>query len=158
MNSSYSPEAINLRQATIADAQLLFDWANDKDVRRNAIHSEVIEWENHLKWLSAKLNTSTKLFILEYNGEAAGQIRFDWSDEEKGWMVDYSVSESFRGKGLGKRLIETGIAKLNLYPVLAFVKPENTSSIKVFEALSFTNLGTVQIRNIALIKFSKAKI
>jgi RimJ/RimL family protein N-acetyltransferase len=158
LNSSYSPEAINLRQATIADAQLLFDWANDKDVRRNAIHSEAIEWENHLKWLSAKLNTSTKLFILEYNGEAAGQIRFDWSEEEQGWMVDYSVSESFRGKGLGKRLIEAGIAKLNLYPVLAFVKPENTPSIKVFEALSFNNLGTVQVRNIALIKFSKAKI
>ena len=48
-------ERIFLRKATLEDAELLFSWANDMDVRRNAFQQQDIMWEEHAAWMHKKL-------------------------------------------------------------------------------------------------------
>ena len=44
-------KCVHIREAGIADAELLFAWANDMDVRRNAFSQHEISWEEHTAWL-----------------------------------------------------------------------------------------------------------
>ena len=46
---------IHLRKAVWEDGELLFSWANDIDVRRNALQQHEISWDEHTAWLKKKL-------------------------------------------------------------------------------------------------------
>ena len=43
-----------LRVADWGDVDLLFSWANDKEVRKNSFSSEPICYEEHLAWFRKK--------------------------------------------------------------------------------------------------------
>lgn len=133
--------SVNLRKVNDKDALLLFDWANDPDVRKNALNSNEIELENHKNWFSKKINdpNNTEIYILEKDGRPLGQVRFDKIDGI--WEIDYSIDKQYRGLGLGGRIIELGIEELKK-DVKAIVKIENLSSCKVFENLGFKNENT----------------
>jgi RimJ/RimL family protein N-acetyltransferase len=145
----------NLRRVKESDIKILFEWANDELVRSSAINKGAILWDNHLTWLQNKLKSNSILLILERERKPVGQIRFDYDLKEKHWLIDYSIGEENRGKGLGKILVASGIEYLNQFPVVALVKPENTSSIKVFESLNFTNAGVMMVKDQELIQFVK---
>ena len=46
---------MKFRKAIEADIKVLFDWANDLDVRQNALNSQLITWEGHEKWFQNRL-------------------------------------------------------------------------------------------------------
>ena len=130
-----------LRKANVEDAKLIFDWANEPDVRANSFNPELIEWDNHIKWFRNKLDSvGCIILILEEHDHPIGQIRFDLNDEAQ-WEVDYSVGSEFRGQGIGKRIIKEGMSHLhqNKYhePIVAKVKRSNIPSLKVFRKLGF---------------------
>lgn len=134
---------VYLREATMDDAELLFNWANEISVRNNSINQEPIIWENHLKWFTAKLkNPSTRFFILIFENELVGQIRIDLTDGY--WTIDYSIDTQFRGKGLGKEMVRFLLSKYESYKFRATVKKQNKASINVFVNLGFKK---VQIEN-----------
>ena len=127
---------IKLREANINDAELLFNWANDINVRKNSINTELIKWENHLNWFNEKLNSNTsKVFILCDSENALGQIRIDLIDNY--WNIDYSVDSKYRGLGLGKKLVQLLINKTVFNNFNAIVKMQNEISIKIFVDLGF---------------------
>jgi len=126
---------INLRNIKKEDCGLLYDWANDPDVRNNAFATSIINWDNHLNWFLDKLvNPDTHIFILERKGKAIGQIRFD--KEVDYWKIDYSIDKKFRGMGMGSKIIKLGLEKIE-GKVKAWVKKENIASCKIFENLNF---------------------
>ncbi len=128
-----------LREVNLNDAEILFNWANEKKVRTNSINQEPIIWENHLEWLLKKLNQlDTKIFILVSGDSLVGQIRIDLIDDF--WNIDYSIDHKFRGKGLGKEIVKLLIDKFKSYQFKATVKKENIASIKVFTNLGFKKL------------------
>lgn len=134
-------EKIELVPASIDDVKLLYDWANDASVRINAFNIEPIKWEEHINWFQSKLKSvHSKIFILYLDKDPAGQIRFDY--REDCWEIDYSIDKKYRGKGLGKLIIELGILKLNHSDLLkAKVKEENIASFKVFQQLGFDQIS-----------------
>ena len=150
-----SNEHMRIRRATIDDALLLFEWANESDVRANSINGSKILWDNHMSWLKTKLDSSDVLLILERNGIPVGQIRFDYDQMECHWIINFSVSKNNRGQGLGKSVVACGIRHLNKFPMVAYVKPSNIPSIKVFESLDFTNTGLTTLNNVQLLQFIK---
>lgn len=126
------------------DMMLLFQWANDPLVRQTAFHTKPILIEDHKKWFSSKLNNSgTKMFILEERQIPVGQIRFDLEEVEGVYYIDYSISEKYRGKGLGKKILLLGLKShesFNQEKLIyrAFVKKNNQASIKCFTSVGFT--------------------
>jgi RimJ/RimL family protein N-acetyltransferase len=135
----FKRDKLSLREADIKDSELLFNWANEINVRRNSISKEPIIWENHLKWFTNKLNDSeSKILILVSEDKLFGQIRIDLID--RFWNIDYSIDNQFRGNGLGKEIVRLLINKFESYRFKATVKKENKASIKVFTNLGFRKL------------------
>jgi len=134
---------LTLRKATAADADLYFAWVNDAEVRRQSFDSRPIAWPEHQAWFARRLEEGTKqdalLLVAEDEaGIPAGQVRF----ERKGaWRVNYALAAEFRGVGLGAKMLRMAIEELRRRDpgarLQAEVKPDNTASRRVFDALGF---------------------
>jgi spore coat polysaccharide biosynthesis protein SpsF len=145
-----------LRKATESDLNLLFNWANDEDVRRNSITNHTITFDEHSAWFSKKINSADcVMFILEVEQEPAGLIRFDYNNTERVWEIGYSIANNFRGKGLSKVLVKDSMELLNKFPVVAYVKTDNLKSQKVFAGLQFQDVGLFYKNNCELVKYIK---
>lgn len=133
-----------LRKATFEDALLLFNWANNSEVRQNAINPEKIKWEEHLVWLKTRLNDiNCRMFILMGNQLPMGQIRLELINNY--WLIDYSIDTDFRGKGLGNKIISL-IINVHIQPLKAIVKKNNLSSNKIFIKCGFQS-NSIQLNN-----------
>ncbi|WP_342449232.1 UDP-2,4-diacetamido-2,4,6-trideoxy-beta-L-altropyranose hydrolase [Acetomicrobium sp. S15 = DSM 107314] len=138
-------KALRLRPACEEDCQLLWEWANDAQVRESAFCSVLIPWEEHVKWFNDKLSDPNCLvFIAEdQKGIPIGQIRFDIEGEQA--EVDVSIDKGKRGLGYGAYIIENGVKELfqntMVKTVHAFIKPDNISSTKSFEKAGFRYIG-----------------
>jgi UDP-2,4-diacetamido-2,4,6-trideoxy-beta-L-altropyranose hydrolase len=153
---------LRLRQARPGDSRLLFEWANDPDVRAASFSAAPIPWESHVAWFGERLRGSgiagrDRSLILIAEDEVAtpvGQIRFEATADDA-WEVDVSVAGAVRGRGLGSELIRLGVQELLRHHrgarVHAFVKPANTASVKAFEDADFKLVGTEQTRGHAAI-------
>lgn len=133
---------VTFRNATIDDAKLLFDWANDETVRANSYQSEKIDFESHCNWLENKLESSNHLFLIaQIQNEDAGLIRYTIQKDHT--VVGISIAKPYRGKGLApKMLLESAkdYFKTNTLPIFAYIKETNAPSIKSFEKAGYSFL------------------
>ena len=134
---------LSLKKVRPADVDLLYQWANDSEVRRNAFHTEPILYENHVKWFANMLADSSVYLYILYRGETPiGQIRLNIEGSEA--MIDYSISAKYRGKGYGSKLLQllqkqVAANKIsNVIKLTGQVKYENPASARVFEKCGFT--------------------
>lgn len=130
-----------LRNATPADIELIYEWANDDAVRKNSFHTDKITFQEHKAWYEDKMKSESTLFyVLMSEDKPAGQIRLEL--EGNFAQINYSIAREFRGKGLGKAMIKLSEEKLKSeYPhikkMIAEVKTDNSSSQKIFEASGY---------------------
>jgi RimJ/RimL family protein N-acetyltransferase len=136
---------LTLRKATIDDMDMLYKWANDAEVRKNAFNSEHIPYEDHIKWFNNIMKDDTVLqLILSDKTAPIGQLRLNIEDDKA--YIDYSISPDKRGFGIGKAMISLLIKKLsdsdnicnNVKTLVGQVKYENPASARVFEKCGFT--------------------
>jgi len=148
---------MKIRDANFSDAELLFTWVNDYDVRQNSFNQNSILWENHLKWFNKKiLDNNVKIFILELDSLPVGQIRYELTEDNK-WIIDYSISKNYRGRGLGKQIISMTIALFKNGVFYGQVKSNNIASKKAFESNGFTKLNALKPNtdNIVIYEYKK---
>jgi UDP-2,4-diacetamido-2,4,6-trideoxy-beta-L-altropyranose hydrolase len=159
LESCFTELDFHLRKANEMDMITYLNWANDPDVRNNAINSNPIPEENHRRWFESRLNSETTLmFVGMWQNNEVGQIRFDLI--EGCWEISYSVVKDHQNKGFGELLIRKGMAtlkELHTEPITitGVVKPDNISSLRVFRKLYFDEGSTLVERNgIQLVFFS----
>lgn len=125
------------RYATKEDVDLIFNWANEEEVRRNSFCSEQIKYEDHVIWYERLLADTAKncqLILMEGESPVA-QCRLKIID---GYAeVGYSVDCNHRGKGIGSAMLAmlTTWIKENrkdVTTIVARVKPDNEASYKAF--------------------------
>ena len=133
---------LRARLATVDDEALLLEWANDATTRRNAFSQEQISVENHRAWFHNRLRDlqNCRIYIVETAaGVPVGQARFDRDDASL--AVDYALAPQFRGRGLGKPVLEAALGELKAAEpgaaLVAHVKSGNVPSRRVFESLGF---------------------
>lgn len=129
-----------LRPATEADLMTYFKWANDPEVRQNAVNTASIPLEGHKKWFRSRLHSKhTLLFVLEKNKKPLGQLRFDRKGNRA--IIDYSVAAAERGKGFGELMLREALPLyFRRFPadtVIAAVKTSNPASGRVFMKAGF---------------------
>lgn len=135
-------ENIKIRKATIDDLDLIFEWANDPDERRNAFNSEPILYENHVKWYQSKMKSDdTYIFILMCDDIPVGQCRLDIEDGDA--LISYFIDHEYRNKGYGKKLLNLIYDKVKtqiptIKTLTAEVKEENVPSQRVFLSLGYS--------------------
>ena len=132
---------ITLRPANQKDIMQIFNLANDTLVRQYSFKTKIIKLTDHKKWFLEKLKDKNSLILIaEKDNQFVGQVRFDFGDEN---IIGVSICPMFRGKGIGSKLIIEGIEFVqNIRPsienIIAYIKIENTASIKSFEEAGFS--------------------
>ncbi len=139
---------IGIREATINDAEILFDWANDPETRHNSFNSGSIDWNDHIRWLKNKLNDpASKIYILHTKEKPVGVVRFEINETT---VIGVTVAPDHRGMGLGAEILKTACNtfwKNNVVSILAYIKKGNIASQRVFEKAGFTFLREDKVNN-----------
>ena len=140
----------SLRRVEVQDCRLLWDWANDQEVRKASFSSAPIQWDEHVQWFSRKLSDEQcRMFIACDRGEPVGQIRVDRTAACEA-EIDISVAPEVRGQGYATRLIDKAAAEafreMSLSRLHAFIRPANRASARAFERANFRRVGTTSIR------------
>jgi UDP-2,4-diacetamido-2,4,6-trideoxy-beta-L-altropyranose hydrolase len=150
---------LKIRETDETDCKLLWEWANDPEVRAFSFHSEAIPWENHVTWFSKKMaDPNCHLYvILNENSTAIGQVRFDIQRKGEA-IVSISIAKDKRGHGYGTEALKLALKELvksvpELRQVKAYVKIANTSSIRIFQRAGFAKEGKLMVENQAALQF-----
>lgn len=153
---------IKLRRARQEDCLMLWEWANDPEVRRQAFDPQPIPKESHILWFNDKLaDPNCAIYIVEADdGQAVGQVRFDLHREDGTAVIDFSIDATIRGHGFGSAALrEASRLFMDNHPVTSvsgLVKPENVASLRAFEKAGFRRDGrapvSVQAVRLALAK------
>lgn len=131
-----------LRKATWEDMDLLYQWANDAEVRKNAFHMEKIPYEDHKKWFG-KVMEDERIYqyILCDDAVPIGQIRLNI--DEAVALISYSISAKYRGKGYGSKMLQLAEHQIAINKIpyvtklVGQVKYENLASARVFEKCGY---------------------
>jgi UDP-2,4-diacetamido-2,4,6-trideoxy-beta-L-altropyranose hydrolase len=148
----YAMMKVKVRPVQEDDSDILLEWRNDEDVRRQSFNTEVISKDNHDSWFSKVLSsTSTLLLIAEGPKKARlGQIRFDIDQVRGEVTVNISIAKEHRGKKISEEVLRTALSYLKkertFLKVLAFVKANNFPSKRMFERVGFKVLKTEPYR------------
>lgn len=149
----YNERMFNIRLADDSDIKNVFELSNDDLVRANSINKNKIEWENHVNWFNQRIqNTKEPFFIAETpEGDFIAQIRFNKEDD--GFVISVSIDKNFRGKGFGAKIIKEASKKLNIYPIIAYVKTDNIPSQKSFVKAGYVLDGDKLINNETYLRY-----
>src|SRR5947209_18574533 len=93
-------EALGFRPVRADDARLLWEWANDPDVRSASFSSTQISWEAHAEWLAERLSQDLHVILIaeDETTTPCGQIRFD-PRPDGDWEVSVSIAGGMGGHG-----------------------------------------------------------
>ena len=122
---------LQFRMATIDDADMLFQWRNDPETRKQSHNTDEVTYDSHVAWLKASLsNPNREIRIAELNGVAVGTVRLDTTNGE--CLLSWSVAPHARGKGIGKTMLKKTVDARKL-PMRAEIKADNSSSKSMAE-------------------------
>lgn len=154
-----SATQLHLRRATAADARVYFAWANDPQVRSQALQTAVIPWNTHQEWFASRMaDARCHLFVLEARTLPVGQIRFE--EEGERVRIDYSIDSQFRGRRWAARLLVLGMRRMAENRRILFhaeVKTSNTASLAAFARLGFTQSASKLRSDLRLFHFDSLK-
>jgi RimJ/RimL family protein N-acetyltransferase len=129
---------IRLRPATREDGALLREWRNDPETVAASLTGRAVEPDEHQAWLELALdNPAERLFVVEDDGEPAGQVRLQRhpeGDEE----VHIGLAAEARGRGLGRAALELAWSEKEGEVLIARVLGDNERSLRAFAAAGFT--------------------
>lgn len=140
------PEAheLRLRPASVADAYLLWLWANDAETRRASFGRAEIEWDAHVAWLAARVRSDAHMILIATAraDQPVGVIRFDSVDAWQTARLSYAITAEQRGHGLADALVSAGTARLrelhHSVAIRADVERDNERSLCVFRNAGWT--------------------
>lgn len=132
---------LSIRIAASPDVDLLFNWANDKTVRENALNPEKIEYDSHVNWYNKQLESKDSfIYIFSDDNRDVGMVRFNIA--EKKAVITFSLNQKSRGKGYGKAMLRLAMLQLlkdlkDFTVFVAEVSVENSASNKIFLSLGY---------------------
>lgn len=127
---------MRIREATGADAALLFEWRNDPSVREQSFDGKPLEWDVHVRWLDACLADPNRLIrIAMEDDRPIGVFRLDRVSEDT-VVISLTLAASERGKGAGPRILQLAAqeckARFGAATIEARIKGDNVRSQKAF--------------------------
>jgi RimJ/RimL family protein N-acetyltransferase len=129
---------IELKSASILDAKLLFDWANDPITRESSFNENPIEWNSHCRWFENKIkDISSVIFIFYSQNVPIGVVRFESNEIT---IIGVTVAPDHRGKGISFVIIQMACEKFwetNNHDIFAYIKISNLKSVRAFEKAGF---------------------
>ncbi len=120
---------LQLRPATMQDADCLFAWRNDPETRKASHNTDEVLLQTHMEWLAGSLeNPRRRLLVAEENGVPVGTVRADYSSGV--WELSWIVAPDARGRGVAKTMVLEMASTID-EPIRAEVKVGNQSSARI---------------------------
>lgn len=135
---------IHVREATVEDAEILFEWICDSVTVANSKSQSAPLYEDHISWLKKTLvNDKQLLQIASCSGEPIGQVRLDIIRKKEA-LVTVAIAPKMRGEGIATRMYQVcfrqalpWLKKHRIRTVVAQIRPENIASINIHSAIGF---------------------
>jgi RimJ/RimL family protein N-acetyltransferase len=123
---------LTFRPATMEDADMLLEWRNDDESRKQSRTTDLIERPRHIEWLTELLAASNRRqSIAVINGKAVGWVRVEeW--EPNICEISWLVAPEERGKKISKPMVKAITDGLK-NQIWAHIKPGNPASVKIAE-------------------------
>jgi L-amino acid N-acyltransferase YncA len=140
---------IKIRDAAESDLQAILDIYNDVIINTTAVYSE----EPHTlqmrsDWYNERVNNGFPVFVAEADGQVAGFSSFGhfrvWPCYRYTIEVSVYVEQSFRGKGISKKLLAALIDRakqMNIHAIIAGISADNEISVKLHQSFGFTEVA-----------------
>ena len=130
---------IELRKVKHSDLKTIFKWRNNNYIVSLSESQKSVSFEDHKKWFNSTfINNNVRIYIIEKNQKAIGQIRFDRTSQ----LADCSdisiyLMKNEQGKGYGSIALIKGIKKIlevwvHLIKINARVLKNNINSQSFF--------------------------
>jgi UDP-2,4-diacetamido-2,4,6-trideoxy-beta-L-altropyranose hydrolase len=149
---------ITKRNANLSDAAVLLKWRNSPSARKFSQNSELIQIEDHLVWLSERLERITfePFYMFELGDQLVGMSRLDFESQSTNeFVISILVDPVQHGKGFGKKILNMTCANIfDSYPsstIVAKVHQDNSISQKLFVNCGFK----LQIRIGEFLRFER---
>lgn len=140
---------ITLRFATLDDLPIIVDIYNSTIPSRMVTADlEPVTVEDRLNWFHEHNPEKRPLWVVEFEGNICGWVSLQSFYGRPAYDATAEISiylhENFRGKGLGKKIINKVIEecpKLRIDTLLGFIFGHNEPSIKLFTKFGFEEWG-----------------
>lgn len=147
---------------TTQDVLLFFNWANDEEVRSQSFSSQKINYEDHAKWFSARLEDECCLLLIFQKEERIdiGQIRIEKVNAGES-IIGISISSEFRGFGYATEMLkqasELFLKKNPAFKINAYIKKSNLPSKYAFENAGFEFMEMLNYENFESFHYVKKR-
>ena len=144
---------LEVREATLKDMWLIFEWRNSEPARLASFNTSVISKSDHEAWFKRVLKArDRKIYMGVLGKQSIGMVRFDINSQGEA-MVSILLSPEFMGKGLGWMLLNRAIEAFKIEcpevdTLRALVKKENIASKRTFEKAGFSQAYTAFIKRL----------
>jgi len=148
---------LHIRAASMADLDTFFKWANLPEIRENSFHPKLIEFDEHVKWFTEKINDEKTIILIgSYGNQLIGQVRFEEKNQAT-FEIDIHIDSEFKGQGYGKSILSNSIQFIQEnfighFQVFAQIFVTNTASIKTFKSCGFIENSSFEINSIECIE------
>ena len=134
---------IQLRPATSADINLVFNWQQLPQTRRYALTPRAPSWEEHQQWMKRKLSSACDyMYIIttsfEEQEHSVGMVRLDNAGDNR-VIISILIDPQYYGLGIGYAALNEVATRHSDKTIEATVKSENKASQKLF-----TKAGYIQ--------------
>ena len=129
---------INLLEFTFSDVDDLYKWQVQAGSREFSRVKSIPEYEGHVAWVIDSLsNKDRRMWVIRLADRNVGYLRLDdiGSQCEE---ISILISESHRGLGLASYAVNASKDKCKYKSILAYVEPENITSMNLFESCGFS--------------------
>jgi RimJ/RimL family protein N-acetyltransferase len=130
---------IHLRDATIYDKLLVFEWRNIDTLVALSSHQKKVTLQEHQQWFKKKIaDLNCKLLIIQLKEKSIGLIRLELEQEE--CKITIYLIPGYEGQGFGYAALSQAIdnCTLDCKSYLAEVQIKNIPSQKLFQKLGFS--------------------
>ena len=153
---------LTLRPATLDDAEVTWEWANDPVTRQASFDSSDIPWPDHRRWFEGSLSSSTRQLWLAQRDDLGpcGLLRLDALEDAPGAaVVSINVAPHARGQGVGKqslRALSRAAHQAGFSQLIAWIRPDNGASVRAFQAVGYVAAGEGLQRGQPALRFTLA--
>lgn len=149
-----SGRSVSLRFADEEDCRTVFEWQTNPQIRKYARNPRAPSWEEHQTWFSSSLDhPDRQLFIVEYDGKAAGVARLDKKDAKERqdiiqnptadiYEISIFIAPDLQGQGIAAATLSLLRAYEPEAPLIAEILPDNKASHTLFRRAGFTSVNT----------------
>ena len=136
--------SILLRPASYANIRQVYDWQVLPETRKYALTPDVPKWEDHQKWMKAKLDVASDYFYMIESlstGTNIGVIRLD-KQANDGYLISIFIQPECFGKGYAKQAL-TNVDQLHPdITIHATVMEANNASQHLFRSANYDQTST----------------